>query len=78
MGKAPLENILDGSPPTFSVTPNAAVQPQIRAQREFVGWNCLLERKPAPALCDEISQQRVVASADIQYILVRNVLEGLE
>jgi len=22
--------------------PNAAVQPQIRAQREFVGWNCLL------------------------------------
>jgi hypothetical protein len=21
---------------------NAAVQPQIRAQREFVGWNCLL------------------------------------
>ena len=24
-------------------TYNAAVQPQIRAQREFVGWNCLLE-----------------------------------
>ena len=23
--------------------PNAAVQPQIRAQREFVGWNCLLD-----------------------------------
>src|SRR5690349_22428139 len=22
--------------------PNAAVQPRIRAQREFVGWNCLL------------------------------------
>ena len=26
----------------LTVTPNAAVQPQIRAQREFVGWNCLL------------------------------------
>jgi hypothetical protein len=25
------------------VTPNAAVQPQIRAQREFVGWKCLLD-----------------------------------
>jgi len=25
------------------MTHNAAVQPQIRAQREFVGWNCLLE-----------------------------------
>jgi hypothetical protein len=27
----------------FLLRPNAAVQPQIRAQREFVGWNCLLE-----------------------------------
>jgi hypothetical protein len=25
------------------MTSNAAVQPQIRAQREFVGWNCLLD-----------------------------------
>jgi len=24
------------------MTPNARVQPQIRAQREFVGWNTLL------------------------------------
>ena len=27
---------------SVSVTPNARVQPQIRAQREFVGWNPLL------------------------------------
>jgi hypothetical protein len=27
----------------ISMTHNAAVQPQIRAQREFVGWNCLLD-----------------------------------
>ena len=29
----------------LSNTYNAAVQPQIRAQREFVGWNCLLGDK---------------------------------
>jgi hypothetical protein len=28
--------------------PNAAVQPQIRAQREFVGWNCLLDPDSPP------------------------------
>jgi hypothetical protein len=27
----------------FYVPPNAGVQPQIRAQREFVGWNALLD-----------------------------------
>jgi hypothetical protein len=27
----------------FHMQANAAVQSQIRAQREFVGWNCLLD-----------------------------------
>jgi hypothetical protein len=32
---------------SVSVTPNASVQPQIRAQREFVGWNTLLGLTPS-------------------------------
>jgi len=40
---SPVPSRIHGSDSTTpSVTPNAAVQPQIRAQREFVGWNCLL------------------------------------
>ena len=31
---------------------NAAVQPQIRAQREFVGWNCLLAAALTQATLD--------------------------
>jgi hypothetical protein len=30
------------SSPLYLMTHNAGVQPQIRAQREFVGWNTLL------------------------------------
>jgi hypothetical protein len=32
---------------------NAAIQPQIRAQREFVGWNCLLGLNGLWANCIE-------------------------
>ena len=40
VGKAPLENILDGLPPTFTVMPNAAVQGRRREAAASPGTAC--------------------------------------
>jgi hypothetical protein len=53
--------IHDDSTVVFFMTPNAAVQPQIRAQREFVGWNCLLGPDVAESsrICSDICVKEV-------------------
>jgi hypothetical protein len=60
------------------MTHNAAVQPQIRAQREFVGWNCLLAAIPATFPCIAVSlmlrESFFTAVDDLTGSRVRNVL----